>query len=117
MSSPRAEAGRKRNKNHDHKKSWFTVSVAAAAAGGQGERSKHPRPQGYGGDTCPVHPKSRHRAVDCCEIIKLARCVSERREQSLKDGTSPHHRPSQKGAGKKVAAAEGQDLDYQSPEG
>jgi hypothetical protein len=27
-----------------------------------------------------VHPNSRHRATDCCEIIKLVRRVSERRE-------------------------------------
>jgi hypothetical protein len=66
---------------------------------------------------CSVHPKSRHRAADCREIIKLARHVSERHEQSLKDGTPPHHQPSQKGADGKAAAAEGQDLGYQSPEG
>jgi hypothetical protein len=108
---------KKRNKNHGHEKPQFAVSVAAAAAGGQGERSKRPRPQGYSGDTCPVHPKSHHRAADCREIIKLARRVSERREQSLKDDMPPHHRPSQKGADGKVAAAEGQDLGYQSPEG
>jgi hypothetical protein len=64
-----------------------------------------------------VHPKSRHRATDCREIIKLARRVSERCEPSFKDGSSPHHRPSQKGADGKAAAAEGQDLGYQSPEG
>jgi hypothetical protein len=64
-----------------------------------------------------VHPKSRHRAADCREIIKLARRISERREQSLKDGTPPHHRPSQKGADGKATAMEGQDLSYQSPEG
>jgi hypothetical protein len=64
-----------------------------------------------------VHPKSRHRAAVCREIIKLARRVSERREQSFKDDTSPHHWPSQRGADGKVAAAEGQDLGYQSPEG
>jgi hypothetical protein len=66
---------------------------------------------------CPVHPKSRHRAADCREIIKLTRRVSERRERSLKDGTPPCHRPSQKGADGKAAAAEGQDLGYLSPEG
>jgi hypothetical protein len=108
---------KKRNKNHGHEKPQFAVSVAAAATGDQCERSKHPRPQGYSGDMCPVHPKSRHRATDCREIIKLARRVSERRGQSLKDGTPPHHQPSQKGADGKTAAAEGQDLGYQSPEG
>jgi hypothetical protein len=64
-----------------------------------------------------VHPKSRHRATDCREIIKLARRVSERREQSFKDDTSPHHRPGQRGADEKTAAVKGQDLSYQSPEG
>jgi hypothetical protein len=63
---------KKRNKNNDHEKPRFAVSVAASAAGGQGERSKRPRPQGYSGETCPVHPKSRHRAAVCREIIKLA---------------------------------------------
>jgi hypothetical protein len=108
---------KKRNKSHGHEKPWFAVSVAATAAGGQGECSKHPRPQEDNGDTCPVHPKSRHRATDCREIIKLARRVSERREQSFKDDTSPHHQPSQRGADGKAAATEGQDLGYQSPEG
>jgi hypothetical protein len=73
--------------------------------------------QGDSGDTCLVHPKSRHRAANCREIIKLARHVSERREQSFKDDTSPHHWPVQRGADGKTAAAEGQDLDYQSPKG
>jgi hypothetical protein len=71
---------KKRNKSHGHEKPRFIVSVAAAAAGGQGEHSKRPWPQGNSGDTCPVHPKSRHRDADCHEIIELARRVSERRE-------------------------------------
>jgi hypothetical protein len=74
MSSPRAEAGRKRkSKNHGHEKPQFAISVATATAGGQVERGKRPRHQGYIGDTCPVHPKSCHQAADCREIIKLAR--------------------------------------------
>jgi hypothetical protein len=111
--------GRKktRNKNHGHEKPRLAVSVAATAVGRQGKRSKRPRPQGSSGDTCPVHPNSRHRAADCREIIKLVRRVSERRELSFKDGSPPHHRPSQKGADGKAAAAKGQDLGYQSPEG
>jgi hypothetical protein len=108
---------KKRSKNHGHEKPRFAVSVAAATAGGQGERDKHPRPQGYSGDTCPVHPKSRHQVADCYEIIKLARCISEQRELSLKDGTPPHHQPSQKGADGKTTATVRPDLGYQSPEG
>ena len=108
---------KKRNKNRGHEKPQLAVSVVAAAAGSQGERSKRPWPQGSSGGTCPVHPNSRHRTADCREIIKLARRVSERHEQSFKDGSSPHRRPSQKGADGKAATAEGQDLGYQSPEG
>jgi hypothetical protein len=84
---------KKRNKNRGHRKPQFTVSVVATAAGGQGKRSKRPRPQGSSCGTCPVHPNSRHHAADCREIIKLARRISERREQSSKDVSSPHHRP------------------------
>jgi hypothetical protein len=64
-----------------------------------------------------VHPNGRHRAEECHEIIDLAKRVSERREQSSKDGSPPHHRPSKgKVNDGEVAAAE-RDLGYQSPEG
>jgi hypothetical protein len=36
-----------------------------------------------------VHPNSHHSASECREIIKLAKCVSERCEQSPKDGPHP----------------------------
>jgi hypothetical protein len=64
-----------------------------------------------------VHPNSRHNAADCHEIIKLARRVSERREQSSKDVSPPHRRLGQKGVDEEVAAVEGRNLSYQSPEG
>jgi hypothetical protein len=51
---------KKKSKNHGHEKPRFAVSVAAATAEDQSERGKRPWPQGYSGDTCPVHPKSRH---------------------------------------------------------
>jgi hypothetical protein len=35
-----------------------------------------------------VHPNGRHNAAECREIIDLAKRISERREQSSKDG--PH---------------------------
>jgi hypothetical protein len=89
---------KKRNKNRGHEKPQFAASVAAAAAGGQGEHNKRPRPQESSGGTCLVHPNSRHRATDCREIIKLARRISERREQSSKDVSPPHYRPGQKEA-------------------
>jgi hypothetical protein len=84
---------KKRNKNHGHEKPRLAVSVAAAARS-RGERSKRPRSQGSNSDTCPVHPNSRHHAADCREIIKLARRINERREQSFKDISLPRRRPS-----------------------
>jgi hypothetical protein len=106
-----------RNKNRGHEKPQFDASVAAAAAGGQGERNKRPRPQESSGGTCPVHPNSRHCVADCREIIKLARRISERREQSSKDVSPPHTWPDQKEADEEAATVEGRDLGYQSPEG
>jgi hypothetical protein len=108
---------KKRNKNCGHRKPQFAISVVVAAAGGQGKRSKRPRPQESSGSTCPVHPNSRHRVADCREIIKLARRVSERREQSSKDVSPPHRRPGQKEADEEAATVKGRDLGYQSPEG
>jgi hypothetical protein len=98
---------KKRNKNHSHGKLQFVAPVAAAAAGGQGERNKRPRPQGGSSGTCPVYPNSRHSAADCREIIKLARHVSERCEQSSKDGSLPRRRPGKKGADEEDATMEG----------
>jgi hypothetical protein len=64
-----------------------------------------------------VHPNGRHSAAKCCEIIDLAKRVSEQREQSSKDASPPRRRPSKEKADNgKVAAAEW-DLGYQSPEG
>jgi hypothetical protein len=63
-----------------------------------------------------VHPKGRHNAVECHEIIDLAKHVSERREQSSKDGSPPRRRPGKEKVDDEVAAAE-RDLGYQSPEG
>jgi hypothetical protein len=40
-----------------------------------------------------VHPNARHSASECCEIIKLAKRVSERREHSSKDGSPPRRQP------------------------
>jgi hypothetical protein len=64
-----------------------------------------------------VHPYGRHSAAECREIIDLAKRVSERHEQSPKDGSSPRRRPGkEKEEDGEVAAAE-RDLGYQSPEG
>jgi hypothetical protein len=69
--------------------SWSTALVVAATTGGQGDRNKRPRPQRGNSGSCPVHPNGRHNAAECREIIDLAKRVSERREQSSKDGSPP----------------------------
>jgi hypothetical protein len=64
-----------------------------------------------------VHPNSVHSTSECREIIKLAKHVSERREQASKDDSPPHRRPSKGKVDKGDAAAGERDLGYQSPEG
>ena len=64
-----------------------------------------------------MHPNARHSASECREIIKLAKRISERREQSSKDGSPPRRRPGKERVdGDEVAAGE-RELGYQSPEG
>jgi hypothetical protein len=108
---------KKKKKDHDYQKPQSTAQVVAAATGGQGDRNKRPRPQKGNDGSCPVHPHGRHSATECREIIDLAKRVSERREQSSKDGSLPRHRPGkEKVDGGEVATAE-RGLGYQSPEG
>jgi hypothetical protein len=64
-----------------------------------------------------VHPNSHHSATECREIIKLAKRVSERREQSSKDGSPPRRWPGKERADEGAAAAGEWDIGYQSPEG
>jgi hypothetical protein len=84
---------KKKKKNCGHEKPQTAAPVVAAAAGGRSERNKRPRPQGGNSGTCPVHPNSHHSTSKCREIIKLTKRVSERREQSSKDGSPPRRRP------------------------
>jgi hypothetical protein len=81
---------KKKKKNRDHQKSRSTALVVAAATGGWGNRNKCPRPQRGNSGSCPVHPNGHHSVVECHEIIDLVKHVSERREQSSKDGSPPH---------------------------
>jgi hypothetical protein len=53
-----------------------------------------------------VHPNARHSASECREIIKLAKRVSERREQSSKDGSPPCRRPGKERDDDEVVAGE-----------
>jgi hypothetical protein len=64
-----------------------------------------------------VHPNGRHSVEECREIIDLAKRVSERREQSSKDGSPPRRRPSKEKVDDSEVVAAEWDLGYQSPEG
>ena len=88
-----SQDGKKKKKNHDYERTQFAAPTVAAAARGRGDRNKRPRPQGGSSGSCPVHPNAHHNASKCREIIKLVKCVSERREQSSKDGSPPRRRP------------------------
>jgi hypothetical protein len=108
---------KKKKKDRDYQRPRSTALVATAVTRGQGDRNKRPRPQKSGSGPCPVHPYGRHSATECREIIDLAKRVSERLEQSSKDGSPPRRRPGkEKEDDGEVAAAE-RDLGYQSPEG
>jgi hypothetical protein len=76
-----------------------------------------PTATGGNSGSCPVHPNSRHNAAEFHEIIKLAKRVSERREQTSKDGSPPRRRPGKERADDGDVAAGEWDLGYKSPEG
>jgi hypothetical protein len=113
--------GRKKKKGRGYEKLQSTALVVAAATGGRGDRNKRPRPQRSNGGSCPVHPNGRHNAAECREIIDLAKHVSERaserREQSSRDGSPPHRRPSKEKVDDGEVATAEQDLGSQSPKG
>jgi hypothetical protein len=88
----------KKKKNRGLERPPSAAPVVAAATGGRSERNKRPRPQRGNSGSCPVHPNSRHSAEECREIIELAKRISERREQTSRDGSPPHHRPGKKGS-------------------
>jgi hypothetical protein len=128
-SAPQAEAGqsggsgavprdeKKKKKDRDYQRPRSTALVVAATTGGQGDRNKRPRPQRDNGGSCPMHPNGRHSAAECCEIIDLAKHVSERSEQTSKDGSPPRRRPGKEKVDDGELAVAEQDLGYQSPEG
>jgi hypothetical protein len=108
---------KKKKKDRDYQKSRSTALVVATATGGQGDRNKCPRPQKGSSGSCPVHPHDRHSAAECREIIDLAKRVSERHEQSSKDGSPPRRRPDKEKVDDGEVAAAERDLGYQLPEG
>jgi hypothetical protein len=107
---------KKKKKNRGHERPPSAASVVAVTTGDRNERNKRPRPQGGNNGSCPVHPNSRHNAAECREIIKLAKHVSERREQTSKDGSPPRRRPGKERVNDGDVAAGERDLGYQSPE-
>jgi hypothetical protein len=109
--------GKKKKKNRGHEKPQSAAPIVAVVTRGQSERNKRPRPQGGNSGSCPMHPNARHSASKCREIIKLVKRVSERREQSSKDGSPPRRRPGKEGVDDGEVAAGERELRYQSPEG
>jgi hypothetical protein len=84
--------GKKKKKNCGHDTPQSGAPIAVATAGGRDERSKRPRQQGSDSGSCPNHPNSLHSASECREILKLAKRISERREQASKHGSPPRRR-------------------------
>jgi hypothetical protein len=108
---------KKKKKNRGHERPPSAAPVVAAVTGGRGEHNKRPRSQRGNSGSCPVHPNSRHNAAECREIIELAKRVSERREQTSKDGSPPRRWPTKERVEDGEVAAGEWDLRYQSPEG
>jgi hypothetical protein len=108
--------GKKKKKNRGHDRPQSGAPVIVAAAGGRDKCGKRPRQQGSDSGSCPVHPNSRHSASDCREILKLAKRISERREQASKDGSPPRRRPGKEKVHECDLAAGERDLRYQAPE-
>jgi hypothetical protein len=109
--------GKKKKKGRGHEKPRSTALVVAATTGGRRDHNKRPRPQRGNSGSCPVHPNSCHSATECREIIDLTKRVSERREQSPRDGSPPRCRPGKERVDDGEVAAAERDLGYQSLEG
>jgi hypothetical protein len=64
----------------------------------------------------PCTPNGRHSAAECREIIDLAKRISERiserREQSSKDGSPPRRHPGKEKVDDGEVAAAERDLGY-----
>jgi hypothetical protein len=106
-----------KKKNRGNEKPHSAALVVVAVTGGWGDHSKRPRPPRGNGSTCPMHPNGRHSAIECREIIDLAKHVSVRREQSSGDGSPPRRRPGKERVDDEEVVAAEPDLGYQSPKG
>jgi hypothetical protein len=108
--------GKKKKKNRGHDRPHAGAPAIVVAARGRDEQSKHPRQQGSDSRSCPVYPNSRHSTSKYREILKLAKRISERREQASKDGLPPRHRLGKEKVNEGDLAAGEWDLGYQTPE-
>jgi hypothetical protein len=108
---------KKKKKNCGSERPSSAAPVVAAVIGCRSECNKRPRPQRGNSGSCPIHPNSRHSATEWREIIELAKRVSERCEQTSKDGSPPRRRPGKERVNSGEVAVGDLDLGYQSPEG
>jgi hypothetical protein len=109
-----SQEGKKKKNNCSHGKPSSAAPLVATATRGQNERNKRPQPQRGNSGSCPVHPNSRHSAVECREIIELAKRVGKRREQTPKDGSPPRRWPSKEKVDDGEVPVGERDLGYQS---
>jgi hypothetical protein len=118
--APRDEK-KKKKKDRNYQKPRSTALVVAATTEGRGDHNKRPWPHRGSGSSCPINPNGRHSATECHEIIDLAKrvseCISERCEQSSKDGSPPRRRPGKEKVDDGEVATAEWNLGYQSPEG
>jgi hypothetical protein len=112
----RRPPGRKEEKEEGSRLLEVAVHRSSGRSHDRGPGRPQQTPTAASG-SCPVHPNGRHNAAECREIIDLAKRVSERREQSPKDGSSPRHRPGKEKVDDGEVAAAKRDLGYQSPKG
>jgi hypothetical protein len=109
--------GKKKKKGCGYERPHSTALVVVATTRDRGNRNKRQRPKKGNSGSSPMHPNGCHSAVECREIIDLAKCVSERREQSSKDGSPPRRRPGKERADDGEVVVAERDLGYQSPKG
>jgi hypothetical protein len=108
--------GKKKKKNRGHDRPQSGAPVTVAATGGRDECGKHPRQQGSDSGSCTVHPNARHSASECREILKLAKRISEWREQASRDGSPPRRRHGKEKVDEGDLVVGERDLGYQTPE-
>jgi hypothetical protein len=110
------QGGGKKKKSCGHDRPQTGAPVVVAATGGRDERSKRPQQQVSDSGSCPIDPNSRHSASECREILKLAKRISERREQASRNGSPPRRQPDKEKVDEGDLATGERYLGYQAPE-